>query len=79
MLKKYIEQHQSHLSQENKTNVYLGFHLYKDNLDEAAIAANLAKELGGGGHPKASGFSLSGITNKELIEIVSEGILKNVR
>jgi MoaA/NifB/PqqE/SkfB family radical SAM enzyme len=48
LLKKYIEQHQSHLSQEKKTNVYLGFHLYKDNLDEAVIAANLAKELGFG-------------------------------
>lgn len=48
LLKKYIEQHQSHLRQEKKTNVYMGYHLYKDNLDEAVIAANLAKELGFG-------------------------------
>lgn len=48
LLKKYIEQHQSHLGQEKKTNVYLGYHLYKDNLDEAVVAANLAKELGFG-------------------------------
>ena len=43
LLKKYIEQHQSHLRQEKKTNVYMGYHLYKDNLDEPTCTFKLSK------------------------------------
>ena len=44
-LRKYLDKHQSHLSPDKKTKVYIGYHLYKDNLEEAEIAKKIASDL----------------------------------
>lgn len=48
LIKMLMNKYQSHLPDEEKSLIYIGYHLYKDNLAEAKIAADLASELGFG-------------------------------
>lgn len=48
LLRDCLDKYQSHLSVDKRTRVYIGYHQYKDNLDEQKIAEKMAEELGFG-------------------------------